>query len=83
MLETTEQELQNVVEAALNTPQPGDDQRPPTAKELAFYKKNLKENTELLELEARNWKAQLESLQCRIELTRLQKVLSTPPEPAA
>ncbi len=73
------QELQGVIEQALNTPV--DVQRTPTVKEIQAYKKNLKENTELLELEARNWKAQYESLTYRLELGKLNATLSVPQVP--
>jgi hypothetical protein len=73
--------LQEVVEQAMTTPEvttPEMGERKPTAKEIADYKKTLKENTELLELEARNWKAQYESLTYRIELGKLNASLAKP-----
>lgn len=68
--------LQEVVEQAMTTPETGE--RKPTTKEIADYKKTLKENTELLELEARNWRAQYESLTYRLELGKLNASLAKP-----
>lgn len=73
-----QEQLQEVINAAMATPE--GEQRKPTAKEIADYKKTLKENTDLLELEARNWKAQYESLTYRIELGKLQQTLQAQPE---
>lgn len=52
--------------------------RKPTTKEINEYRKTLKENTELLELEARNWKAQFEGLYYRAELGKLQQMFAQP-----
>ena len=72
-LTNSDTELQQVINDAMTTPE--GEQRKPTTREIAEYRKTLKENTELLELEARNWKAQYDSLMYRIEIGKINSAL--------
>lgn len=44
----------------------------PTQAQINEYRKNLKSNTELIELEARNFKGQYEALYYKIQIANLQ-----------
>lgn len=49
---------------------------PPTLQQIAEYKRTLKNNTELIELEARNWKGQFEASYYKFELAKLNSQIA-------